>query len=118
MRSGAGMEVHGVSEKNLLKLVMKKRCAHTDKNLKLLVRMHMSSARQDLGDVSSAHVDAKSGVSSRELFVNLRAGPEMPHSLRHFFHLIYRMEKFTVLLCTVNKFQFFIFRLPYKLYSV
>ena len=74
------MEVHGVSEKNLLKLVMKKRCAHTDKNLKLLVRMHMSSARRDLGDVSSAHVDAKSGVSSRELFVNLRAGPEMPHT--------------------------------------
>ena len=80
MGAGAGAKVHGVSGKNLLKLVMKKRCAHTDKNLKLLVRMHMSSARRDLGDVSSAHVDAKSGVSSRELFVNLRAGPEMPQN--------------------------------------
>ena len=79
MRSGAGMEVHGVSEKNLLKLVMKKRCAHTDKNLKLLIRIHMPSAGHNLEIVSSSRKDAKSGVSSRELFVNLRAGPEMPH---------------------------------------
>ena len=78
MRSGAGMEVHGVSEKNLLKLVMKKRCAHTDKNLKLLIRIHMPSAGHNLEIVSSSRKDAKSGVSSRELFVNLRAGPEMP----------------------------------------
>ena len=41
MGAGAGAKVHGVSGKNLLKLVMKKRCAHTDKNLKLLVRMHI-----------------------------------------------------------------------------
>jgi hypothetical protein len=44
MGAGAGAKVHGVSGKNLLKLVMKKRCAHTDKNLKLLIRMHMNSA--------------------------------------------------------------------------
>ena len=82
MRSGAGMEVHGVSEKNLLKLVMKKRCAHTDKNLKLLIRIHMPSAGHNLEIVSSSRKDAKSGVSSRELFVNLRAGPEMPQPVR------------------------------------
>ena len=86
MRSGAGMEVHGVSEKNLLKLVMKKRCAHTDKNLKLLIRIHMPSAGHNLEIVSSSRKDAKSGVSSRELFVNLRAGPEMP---QRFLYILY-----------------------------
>ena len=80
MRSGAGMEVHGVSEKNLLKLVMKKRCAHTDKNLKLLIRIHMPQL-DTISRLCPAHEKMQNlGVSSRELFVNLRAGPEMPQT--------------------------------------
>ena len=75
MRSGAGMEVHGVSEKNLLKLVMKKRCAHTDKNLKLLIRIHMPSAGHNVEIVSSSRKDAKSGGELARAFCQSEGGP-------------------------------------------
>ena len=75
MRSGAGMEVHGVSEKNLLKLVMKKRCAHTDKNLKLLIRIHMPSAGHTLEIVSNSRKDAKSGGELARAFCQSEGGP-------------------------------------------
>ena len=69
------MEVHGVSEKNLLKLVMKKRCAHTDKNLKLLIRIHMPSAGHNVEIVSSSRKDAKSGGELARAFCQSEGGP-------------------------------------------
>ena len=68
------MEVHGVSEKNLLKLVMKKRCAHTDKNLKLLIRIHMPSAGHNVEIVSSSRKDAKSGGELARAFCQSEGG--------------------------------------------